>query len=171
MEKKKVKRKVSPRYRSGRALGNYSKGRYKPKNLQKYKGNATTIVYRSSWEHQFCIWCDSSKDILEWSSEEIVIPYYDQVSEKRRRYFVDFMVKFADGNTYLIEIKPKAQTSPPVQGRKTEATFLKEVKTFGVNQSKWSAADEYAKDRGMLFKVFTETELEKLGIQTRRKRK
>ena len=84
---------------------------------------------------------------------------------------MDFMVKFADGNTYLIEIKPKGQTTPPVQGRKTEATFLKEVKTFGVNQSKWSAADEYAKDRGMLFKVFTETELEKLGIQTRRKRK
>ena len=51
------------------------KGRFKPKEYKKYKGDPTKVVYRSMWELRFMKYCDSNPSILEWSSEEIVIPY------------------------------------------------------------------------------------------------
>ena len=51
-------------------------GKFIPKNRNKYKGNPKKIVYRSLWERSFMKYCDSNPSILEWSSEEIIIPYY-----------------------------------------------------------------------------------------------
>ena len=50
------------------------KGRFTPKNYKKYKGDPTKVVYRSMWELRFMKYCDKNDSILEWSSEEIVIP-------------------------------------------------------------------------------------------------
>jgi hypothetical protein len=59
----------------------------------------------------------------------------------------------------LLEVKPKIQTKPPdVQKRKTKR-YINEVVTWGVNQSKWKAAEEYCLDRGWEFKILTEEHL------------
>ena len=49
-------------------------GRFKPRNPGKYKGDPSNIIYRSSWEKKFMLWCDCNLNVLEWGSEEIVIP-------------------------------------------------------------------------------------------------
>lgn len=140
------------------------KGKFKPKNPDKYKGNPTDIVYRSSWELTFMMRLDSHPDVLEWSSEEIKIPYRSPIDNKLHRYFVDFYVKIKtkDGNIEkrLIEVKPKKQTKPPIKptGRITKR-YVEEVKTWGVNQAKWEAAEQYAANRLMKFQIITEDEL------------
>ena len=58
------------------------KGKYKVKNKKKYKGDPTNIVYRSMWERHCFKWCDESSDVVEWSSEEIVVPYLYEVDIK-----------------------------------------------------------------------------------------
>ena len=50
-------------------------GIFKPLNPQKYKGNVNNIIYRSSWEKRFMIYCDKNRSVLEWGSEEIAISY------------------------------------------------------------------------------------------------
>ena len=49
------------------------KGKYIPKNVNKYAGNAKQIIYRSSWERLFMVYCDKKAEIWNWSSEEIKI--------------------------------------------------------------------------------------------------
>jgi len=93
------------------------KGRFKPKNYKKYKGDSTKIFYRSSWERNFMIYCDKSPAILEWSSEEYVIPYVSPLDKRVHRYFPDFYIRYksATGKIMreIIEVKPKRQTMPP----------------------------------------------------------
>ena len=51
------------------------KGRYIAKNPKKYKGDSRRIIYRSLWERKFMVYCDTNKSVIEWGSEEIIIPY------------------------------------------------------------------------------------------------
>jgi hypothetical protein len=62
-------------------------------------------------------------------------------------------------NTILIEVKPKRQTLPPVPKKRVTKQFINEVATYGVNQAKWKAAQEYCLDRKWDFKVITEDDL------------
>jgi hypothetical protein len=138
-------------------------GKYLPSNCKKYKGNPTQIYYRSLWELKFMKWCDGNNNILEWGSEEIVVPYRSPLDGKYHRYFVDFYVKVrtrtGDIKKYLIEIKPKKQTmEPAVQKRKT-AKYINEVTTYVVNQAKWEAAREWCADRRLEFLILTEDHL------------
>jgi len=65
--------------------------------------------------------------------------------------------------TILIEVKPKAQTQPPKRPKNVRnKRYINEVKTWGVNQAKWEAAQEVCKDRGWKFQIMTE---EDLGIK------
>jgi hypothetical protein len=141
----------------------YHKRRYKPIYPEKYEGDPTSIVMRSSWETRFALWCDRNPAIVKWSSEETIIPYRCHTDNRIHRYFVDFRIKVkqTDGSikTYIVEIKPHAQTKPPeYPGRKTKR-FITESLTFVKNQSKWKAAEEWCKDRGYEFKIITEREL------------
>lgn len=140
-------------------------GMYQPRNPKKYKGDASKIVYRSSWERLFMEWLDLNPDVSLWESEEFYIPYISPVDNRQHRYFVDFKVKFANGSTLLIEIKPAHQTKKPVPRKGKKVALLEsEVKTYAVNYAKWKAAEKYAADRGMKFAVFTEHTLKSLGI-------
>lgn len=140
-------------------------GRYRVKNLQKYVGNPSAVRYRSLWERQVFRWLDDNKNVLSWNSEEVVIPYRCKTDNKLHRYFMDLYVKFNDGKTYLIEIKPKKQTQPPKQPSRKSKKYLNEVMTYVKNQSKWTAAESYAKDRGMIFQIWTEDTIKGLGIK------
>lgn len=136
-----------------------TKGRFKPKNPEKYKGDPTNIVYRSSWELKLMGYLDSHEQVVQWSSEEFCIPYRSPVDNRIHRYFPDFWVKKMDGSVVVIEVKPAIQTEPPKQPKRMTRRYVNEVFEYGKNQAKWKAAQEYCADRGWNFEVFTEKEL------------
>ena len=139
------------------------KGRYSPSFPRKYKGNPSNIIYRSLWERKFMVYCDLNQNILEWGSEEIVIPYRSPIDNRVHRYFPDFYVKLKEttGKTkkYIIEVKPKRQTKPPSRPKRQTKGYLREVYEYARNQAKWEAASDYCKDRLYEFKIMTEDEL------------
>jgi len=135
------------------------KGKFKPKNPQKYKGNPTNIIYRSRWELKLMSRLDDDPQVVQWSSEEIIIPYISPIDGKRHRYFPDFWVKNASGDVILIEVKPFNQTKPPEVVSKPTRRYINEVVTWGKNQAKWKAAEEYCADRKWKFVIMTEHEL------------
>lgn len=138
------------------------KGKFSPRNPKKYKGDYNNIIYRSSWECKYMSFLDSDPRVIEWSSEEIIVPYKSPVDNRYHRYFVDFWVKIqtTEGiKVYLIEIKPKKQSQPPQQKKRVTKQYIQEVATWGINQAKWNAANEYCLDRGWQFKVLTEDDL------------
>jgi hypothetical protein len=141
------------------------KGKYKVKNPKKYRGDFTKVVYRSMWERHCFKWCDECSEVIEWSSEEVVVPYYFEVDKKYHRYFVDLKIKYKGGKVVLIEIKPDKQTRPPeYKGRRTKR-YLTEGIEYIKNQNKWEAAIKYSKERGWEFQIWTEHTLESMGIK------
>jgi len=139
------------------------KSLFKPTKPKKYKGDVRNIICRSSWERRFCNWCDTNESILEWGSEEFWIPYLSPIDNRTHRYFPDFIIKVkestGDIKTYVIEVKPKRQTRPPIKKKRVSKSYLYEIKTYSVNQAKWNAASEWCKDRKIEFKIITENEL------------
>lgn len=133
-------------------------GRFVPKNPSKYLGDPTGIIYRSLWERRVMVYLDDNTTVLEWSSEEIVIPYISPVDNRYHRYFPDFFVRTKDG-AMILEVKPLSQSVAPKQKKRVTKQYINEVMTYGVNQAKWNAAVEYCKDRGWKFKVITEKDL------------
>tara|TARA_Y100000004_G_C8889270_1_gene401199 strand:- start:229 stop:567 length:339 start_codon:yes stop_codon:yes gene_type:complete len=109
------------------------------------------------------VWCDLNENVINWGSEEIVIPYVSPVDNRVHRYFPDFYVRARtkDGRIkkFIIEIKPKRQTTPPKKQKRATKKYLSEVKTYAVNDAKWKAAKEYCLDRRMEFMILTEKEL------------
>ena len=140
------------------------KGKFRPTNPSKYQGDVGNIVYRSSWERQFFRWLDTQSFIKSWSSEETIIPYRCKTDGQIHRYFPDVKFQFTDGRVMLIEIKPKRETVEPKIPKRKTRRFITEVMTYAKNISKWEAANEYAKDHGMVFEIWTEDVLRKLGI-------
>lgn len=140
-------------------MSKFYQGRFLPRNPQKYKGNPSNIWYRSSWELKAMMYFDKNSGILEWSSEEIAIPYESPLDGKIHRYFPDFKIKTSQGDTLLIEIKPLNQTKAPVPRKRKTKKFLTEVIEWSKNQAKWKFAEEYAKDHNWRFIILTEKEL------------
>jgi hypothetical protein len=139
------------------------KGKFRPKNPKKYGGDPTNIIYRSSYELRFFKHLDENVNVIEWKSEEIVIPYKSPIDGRFHRYFPDVFLKvrLPDNSikSILVEIKPLVQTrEPKVKSRKTKQ-YITEVATWGVNQAKWKAAQEFCADRGWEFKLITESDL------------
>ena len=139
------------------------KGRYRPSNPKKYKGDSSNIISRSLWERKFMVYCDNQTKILEWGSEEIVLPYRSPIDNKVHRYYPDFYIKVRESNgkikRYIIEIKPKKQTVEPKMKKRKTKGYIYEVYEYAKNQAKWKAAEEFCKDRMWEFKVLTEDEL------------
>lgn len=147
-------------------MRNTYQGIFTPKNPNKYGGDPTNIVFRSSWERVLMKWLDSNPDVVTWSSEELVIPYVCKTDNRPHRYFPDFLVKFSSGKILLIEVKPKSQCYPPKPGkRKSQETMISEAAVYQKNISKWSAAEEYCKRKGWTFAVFTEDTLKSMGMK------
>lgn len=140
------------------------KGKFRPQNPDKYKGDPGMILYRSSWELKFMQWCDSNDKVLWWQSEEKRIPYYDPIAKRRRTYYPDFLLarECHDGiiRETLVEVKPARQVKGPSQNpRRRSKAWLKEVYQYTTNMAKWKAAAEWCEDRGIDFQLITEKEL------------
>lgn len=140
------------------------KGKYKVKNPEKYEGNTSEVVYRSQWEKYCMMFFDTNVRVKKWSSEEIIIPYLYEVDKRHHRYYPDFKVTWLNGQVSLIEVKPFKETRPPTGSKRTKR-YITEGYTFVKNVNKWEAAHEYCKDRKWKFEIWTENELDSLGIK------
>jgi len=136
---------------------------YRPSFPEKYSGNAQNIICRSNWERKFAHWCDHNPQIISWASEEFSIPYISPVDNRRHKYYPDYLIKIKEESgvikTYLVEVKPKKQTTVPKKKSRVTKSYLYEMKTYEVNQAKWRAAEEWCKDRNIEFKIITEEDL------------
>lgn len=144
-------------------------GRYVVKNPEKYKGELSKITYRSNWEKFFMKYCDNHPDIIQWHSEETVIPYFSNADGKKRRYFMDFWFKRSDGKEFLVEVKPKKETKAPAKPAhltvSSKRKFMNELYIWQVNSDKWAAASKLAANKNMSFKILTEDGLKRLGYK------
>lgn len=144
---------------------------YFPKLIypEKYTG-ARPLTLRSSWEIRFVKkYLDINKNILEWSSESVVIPYIFSVDHRRHRYFPDFWMKVREEpngviKEYIIEIKPFNQTQPPKVPKRKTKKYENRIIEFIKNTDKWKYAQQFCEQmkhngRDMEFKIITEKEL------------
>ena len=116
------------------------KGKFRPKVPNKYRGDYTNIIYRSSWELKFMKYCDSNANILEWGSEEVIVPYRSPIDNRYHRYFPDFYIKVRESTgkikRMIIEIKPQKQcVEPKVQKRKQRVMYIKFVNMPEIKQN------------------------------------
>ena len=141
----------------------YRQGIYTLAHPEKYKGNKNQICWRSSWECKMMKFLDYNPNVVEWSSEETVIPYQNPLTGRVSRYFVDFYAKMKDKNgeikKFLIEVKPHSQTIPPVQKNRKTRSLIYQQAEYVKNQAKWKSAVEYCSKRNMNFVILTEKQL------------
>lgn len=139
----------------------FKQGIFRPKNPQKFIGEYA--IYRSSLERTFFLWADSNPNVLEWGSENIIVPYKNPLDGKVHRYYVDNFVVIKEGEIikkYLIEIKPYTQTIPPKPSKKKKReTVFYENKQWITNQAKWEYAKKFAQTKGAEFLIITEKDL------------
>lgn len=146
-------------------MARFKQGYYNVVNKEKYIGKIDKVYYRSSWEYKFMLWLDLNKSVLNWSSEEIEIPYYKETSGKVHRYFPDFYAKIEGSSgikQYLIEIKPVKDTemyTPKTKTAKSQQRVVESALTMVTNQNKWNAAKEWCDKNDIIFMVLTENEL------------
>jgi len=108
--------------------------------------------------------CDKNPNIMEWGSEEVIIPYRCPTDGRVHRYYPDFYIKVKSRSglisKYIIEVKPKKQTKKPNENPKRKsAAWKREVQTYLKNRAKWSAAENFCEDRQMKFMILTEDHL------------
>ena len=138
----------------------FRQGIFVPKNTSKFIG--TKAFYRSGLELKFMRFCDSNTNVLKWGSENVIIPYISPIDNKVHKYYVDNFVVIQEGSLikkYLIEIKPSKQTMPPVTKYKKKEHLLYEQHAWAKNSAKWVAARAFCKQKGFLFLILTEKEL------------
>lgn len=151
---------VLPTPRKTRRPGKYHQGYYTLKHPEKYVGDTSKIRYMSSWELHLHEFFDNNPHVLRWASEEIAIPYVKPTDGKIHRYFPDYWVEFRNKNgdivQEIIELKPKAQTKAP---RAKSKRKLVESVQLAINIAKWKSAQEFCKQRGIAFRIVTETSI------------
>ena len=135
----------------------FAHGKYNLKNQEKYIG-LKTPTYRSGWEHSFMRLCDEHPNVAKWASESIKIPYRHPFTGKYTIYVPDFFVVYVDKNgrkhAELIEVKPAAQSTMEKAGR----SYKKQQQVI-INNAKWEAANAYAKQQKIKFRVVSEEQL------------
>lgn len=124
-----------------------------------YIGQKPTIRIMSSYEWkavQFLVQLFKAGRIKSWASEESVFKYKTPYEDKERRYYMDFTVVMANGDVVFIEVKPHSQhaKAPVMRGNKKDSTYLREVKDWIVNQSKWDAVKTYCKSNSCELKKY-----------------
>ena len=144
-------------------MGPSYKGKFSPKNPEKYAGDPNNIIYRSLWERKFMVFCDENHNVLKWGSEELAIPYFSPVDNEYHQYFPDFLIKVKTKHdeikTYIVEIKPEKQCKQPEKGNKSNRTYLTELRQWMINNKKWEAAKKFASKHDWEFKILTEKTL------------
>lgn len=136
----------------------FQQGYINPKSCKKLFQSVENqpIIYRSSWEKRFIIWCESCPKVAHWGSECTCINYYNPVDQKTHRYYPDFVVQLDDGTVMIVEIKPSNQTVPP----DSENSWA--YRTYAVNSAKWKALEKLCEEKGYKFCILTEKTINRL---------
>ena len=138
-------------------MGKFATGKYEVVNKGKFVGNRNP-TYRSSWEHAFMRLCDEHPNVYQWASESIKIPYRHPLTGKYTVYVPDFFIVYMDKggkkHAEMVEVKPKAQTNMEAAGKS-----MGKKKQVVINMAKWEAANAYAKQRKIRFRVVSEEQL------------
>ena len=138
----------------------WRQGIFTPKNQNKFIGSKA--VYRSGLELKFFRFCDDNPNVLEWGSENIIVPYISPLDNRAHKYYVDNYIAIKEGSEvvkYLVEIKPSKQTKPPTTKYRKRQHLIYEQKQYVINQAKWKAAKEFCRKKGFTFIILTEKEL------------
>lgn len=151
-------KKVKPSKNSG-----FVQGYYQPENQSKYVGQSP-VIFRSSWERKFMIWCDRNEKVIYWSSEPVEIKYFWRLDGREHKYNPDFFIRVLqeDGKTkdILIEIKPEDQLKKPLPPKKNSTKSLNSykymVEQYTKNLDKYIAAKSYCSNRNWNFQILTE---------------
>jgi hypothetical protein len=145
------------------------RGKFIPKNPEKYIGDASNIFFRSLWEASCMKFFDSSKDVLRWGSEELSIPYLSPKDGRVHQYFPDFFVEYRDveGNIKkeIVEVKPYHESDSAAAKTDRSKAALE------INEAKWAAAATFCESRGLQFRVLTERSIFHRPPPKQRKRK
>lgn len=137
-------------------------GRYIPDNPKKYSGDVNNIIFRSLWERSVMDRLDKWDVVLEWSSEELRIPYRSPIDKKIKMYFPDFVVKLQTPRGIkkaVLEVKPLKQVVMPKQPKRVTKRYIDECVEYERNQAKWAAARAFCADKGWEFIILTEKEI------------
>lgn len=137
----------------------FKQGIYQLRHPEKYVGDPTKVVFRSSWELEMHKFLDNNPNILRWRSEGFAIPYLKPTTGKVHRYFPDYWVEYRDKNgeilQEIIEVKPNSQ----VDLRSKSRTSTYEKITYAINVAKWTAAKQYCEKHNIKFTILTENQL------------
>ena len=140
-------------------MSNFKQGFYTVRNPDKYVGDLSKVIFRSSWELSMNQFLDNNPNILRWSSEEIYIPYIKPTDGKPHRYFPDYWVEYKNRDDNIVqeilEVKPSNQVYINKKRRLTEYDKI----TYAINVSKWKAATEFCNKRGIKFRILTEKQI------------
>lgn len=137
----------------------YKQGFYVPNKPRKCVNIMETdepqpIIWRSSWEKQFCEWCDRNDSVIRWGSELIKILYKNPLTNKMSYYVPDFYFESIEKDKkvhrYLIEIKPLKESNLSNSSNGYDKLMVAK------NALKWQSAIIYCKKRGIEFKVLTD---------------
>lgn len=135
----------------------FKQGYYTVKNLEKYIGDPSKCIYRSSWELNLHKFFDNNTRVVRWGSEVVCIPYLKPTDGRVHRYYPDYFVEYisVEGEVVkeLIELKPLAQTRMPKANHKHK---LYEQLQFAINTSKWEAAQQWCAKNGVNWRIVTE---------------
>lgn len=120
------------------------------------------INYKSSLELQTFKFIDENEKIKKWSLEPFPIYYIKPTDGKPHRYYFDLYLE-TENEKILVEIKPKSEVLPPKLPKKRSKssmkTYQKALITYKINQSKWQAANEFAKRNNLKFALLTEDQI------------
>lgn len=90
---------------------------------------------------------DNDPCVASYSYESFTIPYISNARTKKlRRYIPDFLVKYTDGRTEVIEVKQLRKVNRPPIVKKT------------------LAARDWCRQNDATYVILTEVELRKMGV-------
>jgi hypothetical protein len=112
------------------------------------KMNGKVLHYRSGYELQVYKLLEQIPEVVHYDAEPLEIRYCHD--GEWHNYRPDLSILFVDGHKEIWEIKPKTQTSLPV------------------NEAKWHYAGNYCLQRGWKFEVKTEKGIGQLRAYVRR---
>lgn len=142
-------------------MAKFAQGTFTPNNPEKYVGKGK-ITYRSGWEFTVMRFLDENKNVIQWASESVKIPYRHPFTNKQTIYVPDFLIVYVDKTgvqrAELLEVKPLKQTSLQEAGRSKPAQVAAIINKF-----KWEAATAWCRRMGITFRVLTEQDIFRNG--------
>lgn len=132
----------------------YDQGYINPSTCKKLfeSQKSVPIIYRSSLEKKFVMWCENSAEVKRWGSECVKVRYSDPRDGTMHTYNPDFILEMTDGRRIVVEIKPYNQTKKPPYPPRDDYQW----NTYIKNTLKWKAAREHFEGMGIQFMIITE---------------